>query len=122
MIAVCVKTWPFDVRRMNETLDDEEALEVDEGVLVVVVAMEGATVEVPVDETLEGVFEDDELILELAAELEGVVAGVVDVVEEDVGVVLVVEAATGALGEGVGVATGAEVAGVGALHETWTVN
>ena len=121
MTAVCVKTWPFDVRRMNERLDDEEALEVDEGVLVVVVVVEGASVEVSVDEALEGVFEDDELISELAAVLEGVVAGVVDVVEEGVGVALEVGGATGGALDG-DVATGAEVSGGGALHETWTVN
>jgi hypothetical protein len=103
---------------MNEMLDDEALKVVDEGVLVVVV-VEGATVEVPVDETLERVFEDDGLTFELVAELEDVVAGVVDVVEEDVGVVVVVGAVTGALDEGV--ATGAEVA-AGALNETWTVN
>ena len=79
--------------------------------------LEEATLEDPVDETLEEAFEDDESIAELEAELEGLEAGVVDVVEEDIGAALVGEAA----GVLVGVAAGSVVAG-GALHEIWTVN
>jgi len=74
--------------------------------------LEEATLEEPVDETLEEAFEDDESIAELEAELEELEAGVVDVVEEDVGAALVGEAA-GVLG----VAAGSVVAG-GALHKT----
>ena len=115
--AVRVKIWPFDVSTTNEMLDDEEVPKEDEGVVVVAV-VEAATLEDPVDETLEEAFEDNESIAELAAELEGLEAGVADVVEEDVGEALVTEAAGGLV---VGVAAGSEVAG-GALHETWTVS
>jgi hypothetical protein len=103
---------------MNEMLDDEVDLEVDEEALVVEV-IEEATLEDPVDETLDEAFEDDELTAELAAELEVLVAGVVDV-EDDIGVALVGEAATGVVDAGAGVAAGSEVAA--ALHERWSVN
>lgn len=105
--AVRVKIWPFDVSTTKEMLDDEEVPKEDEGVLVVAV-VEAATLEDPVEETLEEAFEDNELIAELAAELEGLEAGVADVVEEDVGGALVTEAAGGLV---VGDAAGSEVAG-----------
>lgn len=103
---------------MNEMLDDEVDLEADEEVLVVE-ADEEATLEDPVDEELDEAFEDDELTAELDAELEALVAGVVDVEEGD-GAALVGEAATGVVDAGAGVAAGSEVAA--ALHERWSVN
>ena len=103
---------------MNEMLDDEEDLVVDEEALVVE-AVEEVTLEDAVDEALDEALEDDELTTELAAELEAAVADVVDV-EEDAGVALVGEAATGAVDAGAGVAAGSEVAAT--LHERWSVN